>query len=175
MSIKCECGGELKIEKLDQFDFSPLAGLPVKLVGVPGFRCGGCERTTLPGTIINSVMRRLPTLIVRQPFRLHADQARFLRKCLRLTQQELADRMGIARETVADWERGKNVVSAQHDLNLRALVVSDLARTRKKPLSAKTLVDALGRTRTAEPQVRREELVIDHFLRKHRDALPSCA
>jgi len=172
MTMKCECGGLLKAVKLDSFDFTPLAGIPVTLVGVPGLRCAKCKGATLEGEVINYVTHALASVLARQPERLSSAHARFLRKYLRLTQQALADRMGIARETVADWERGENVISAQHDFMLRAMVVGEMMSAPGKAPKRQELAEAIRAARLVDPQKGAEPspVVIDTFLDKLRVA-----
>lgn len=172
MTMKCECGGPLKAVKLDSFDFTPLAGIPVTLVGVPGLRCAKCKGATLEGEVINYVTHSLASVLARQPDRLSSAHARFLRKYLRLTQQALADRMGIARETVADWERGENVISAQHDFMLRAIVIAHMMDGPGKAPKRQEVVEAIRAARLADPQKGAEPspVVIDTFLDELRVA-----
>ncbi len=169
MTMKCECGGMLKAEKLDSFDFTPLAGIPVTLVDVPGLRCSKCKGATLEGEVINYVTHALASAVVRQQDRLSSEHARYLRKYLRLTQQALAGRMGIARETVADWERGKNVISPQHDLMLRAIVVAQLMARPGEGPKRRDMVEAIRGARIAEPPKGvLPPVVIDSFLKELR-------
>lgn len=46
---------------------------------------------------------------------------RLLRAGLRLTQQQLADRLGINRHTVKKWESGRHPVSRMAEILLRRL------------------------------------------------------
>lgn len=124
--LKCECGGTLQETLLDTFDFSALAGLPVILCEVPGLRCAACGGQSLPGSIIDFTLDHLAAETVRSPHRLSAQQARYLRKHLALSQKALAERMGIYRETVAKWECGDSEISPQHDYILRGLTISRL-------------------------------------------------
>lgn len=124
--LRCECGGELREVELKSFDFSPYAGLPVRLKHVPGYRCDRCDAETLPGDVINELLRGLALAILELKTRLSGDQARYLRRFLRLKQAELADRMGVNRVTVAKWETGEDAISPAHDLVLRALAVASL-------------------------------------------------
>lgn len=119
----CECGGLFKDTVQTEFDFSSFAGMPVKLTDAPAIQCSKCGRQTLRGTTINFVMDLLFPMVTSAPKLLTADQARFLRKRMRLTQQALAGKMGIARETVAKWECGDSDsrISQGHDLMLRAI------------------------------------------------------
>lgn len=78
----------------------------------------------LHGQIINVSLFLIAMLIVRFPRRLTPGFARYLRRAMQITQQELADRMGIARETVASWESNLKEISPQHDLILRVLILN---------------------------------------------------
>ena len=171
MNIKCECGGELRTVTLDSFDFTPLAGLPVTLKSVPGMRCAGCKKATLDGEVINFVTHALASAIARQPERLSSDRARYLRKYLRLTQQALAARLGVVRETVADWERGENAISPQHDLMLRAVVVAEMMHVAKTAPKRQEVVEAISGVRVSEPSTGElvGPVVIGSVLKKLRD------
>jgi transcriptional regulator with XRE-family HTH domain len=136
---KCECGGTFKPITLRSFDFSRYSGLPSFLDGAPGWRCDACQREMLHGQVINASLFFIAMGIVGLPHRLSAEFARYLRRSMQITQQELADRMGIARETVASWESGLKEISPQHDLILRVLM-SNHARG-SEALPNKVVVD----------------------------------
>lgn len=109
---------------LPKFDFTVWSGVPSELVDVPGYRCSLCARETIPGGVINTSLRALSLEMIRLPHRLSAESAKYLRRTLEITQQELSDRMGLARETVAQWECGEREISPQQDMILRAIVVN---------------------------------------------------
>jgi transcriptional regulator with XRE-family HTH domain len=136
---KCECGGTFRPVTLSGFDFSRYSGLPSFLDGAPGWRCGSCRREMLTGQVINAALFLIAMLIVGFPHRLTPGFARYLRRSMQITQQELADRMGIARETVANWESNHKDLSPQHDLILRVLVANHARGSEALP--AKTVVD----------------------------------
>src|SRR5262249_41220118 len=108
---RCECGGTFRPVTLSGFDFSRYAGLPSFLDGAPGWRCDACQRELLHGHVINVSLFLIAMEIVRFPRRLTPGFARYLRRSMQITQQELADRMGIARETVANWESNLKEIS----------------------------------------------------------------
>jgi transcriptional regulator with XRE-family HTH domain len=132
MTLSCECGGPLKATRLERFDFSPYAGFNVELggdeggEGVPGLKCDRCGGTTLEGETIDLVLRLLAVIMVVEERRLPAEATRYLRRFLELTQKDLAERMGVDRVTVADWERAAEPISAAHDMVLRSIVISKL-------------------------------------------------
>ena len=167
MDIKCECGGTMKPVVLENFDFTEMAGIPSSLVGVPGLRCSTCQRETIQGEVINFALRELALALGRMPQLLPANGARYLRRYMRLSQQELAERMGVNRVTVAKWEGGPDPISAQHDYMLRGLLVSH-AMLDQKPKRAECVelakaIGAVRRDMSVPPP-----FVIDHFLRQSR-------
>lgn len=151
---KCECSGTFKPVTLRSFDFSRYSGLPSHLDGAPGWRCGSCQREMLHGQVINASLFLIAMNIVSFPHRLTAELARYLRRSMQITQQELADRMGIARETVAGWESNMKEISPQHDLILRVLM-SNHARG-SEALPTKVVVDIANNVMAKLSAVRSE-------------------
>ena len=146
--MKCECGGVLRKAILPKVDFSAYAGIPVTLVDAPGFRCSSCGRETLGGALINRALQVLVQTIVTGPHRLTAERARFLRKSMRLTQQDLADRLGVNRITVTNWERSDAPISKEHDLMLRSIVGAYLLRVERGRPRREEIAQAIDRART---------------------------
>lgn len=168
--MRCECGGELRAARLEDYDFTPLAGIPCRLVNAPGLRCARCGWETVTGGVINRVLDGLVVEVAQLPARLTPDLARFLRKRMRLTQQELANRMAIGRETVAKWECGMVEISSALDGNLRMIALSHLLDREKDPSSVKRVVAAmraLDHVRTNPPAMP-PPIVIDAALHRLR-------
>jgi len=117
----CECGGELRPTKFDVYDFSAYVGFNVTVSGADGFKCTKCGGETIDGSLLNAVMIHTIVQISKSRRRLNGDEARYLRHTLHVTQKELAEKMGIVRETVAKWECGDAEISPQQDFILRAL------------------------------------------------------
>jgi transcriptional regulator with XRE-family HTH domain len=151
---KCECSGTFKPVTLRSFDFSRYSGLPSSLDGAPGWRCDSCQREVLHGQVINASLFLMAMHIVGVPHRLTAGFARYLRRSMQITQQELADRMGIARETVASWESSLKEISPQHDLILRVLM-SNYARG-SEALPTEVVVDIANDVMATLSSVRSE-------------------
>lgn len=159
MVVRCECGGTLRSVTLKDFDFTNWAGVRSRLEAVPGYRCSSCGGETLPGTVINSILRVMGLAAIRLPHRLPAELARFVRRILQITQQELADRMGIARETVAQWECGEKEISPQHDLILRTILLERQFGEQLVPWELLTdTMSNLGAVKAAPPPRRRPPL-----------------
>jgi DNA-binding transcriptional regulator YiaG len=123
-AIRCECGGDLRPTKFDVYDFSDYVGFKVTVSGADGFKCNKCGGETVDGSLVNAVMTYTIVQVAKSPRLLNGAEARYLRHSLHATQEELAKNMGIARVTVADWERGAEQISPQHDFILRAFAMN---------------------------------------------------
>jgi transcriptional regulator with XRE-family HTH domain len=158
------------------FDFSGFAGIQVTLADTPGFECRKCGGKTIDGGLIKLFLALVGLEIVRQPERLNAEKARYLRKQLGLTQQQLADRMGIDRVTVTNWETGKEI-SPQHDFILRAFADNDLNGGLRRILKPAWVAKSMTTSSAALTSVRKEPptsrselhpLVVESVLNKLR-------
>jgi transcriptional regulator with XRE-family HTH domain len=165
MTLKCECGGELRPARLTNYDFSAEAGYPVTIREVRGLRCTECGGETLDGRTIEAALDAVALEIARLQTRLSARAARYLRKYLGLTQRELAKRMERARETVAAWECGQTDISPQHDLVLRTLAAVRLFN--RGPLTSAELASMLE-VRARRPGRKRPKIEIENLPRLMR-------
>lgn len=150
MTPTCECGGTYHRVKLERYDFSGFAGLPVELRGAPGLRCDTCNGVMIEGEVISAALLFLTQQILRLPRVLFPKEATFLRKRLQLSQKALAERMHIQRETVAAWECGQKPLSPQHDYILRGLHFGAHLPAGVEPFPRDLLEQALGRVHTTE-------------------------
>ena len=149
----CECGGRLYAATLDEYDFSAYAGFKVTLTNITGLRCDKCHGETIVGGMINAAMNLILRDVSESPRRLHGEEARFLRRNLGITQEELSTRMGINRVTVAKWECGDEPISPQHDYILRGMILIGLCALNGTPIETanKTLRSVFGAVRTLPP------------------------
>ncbi len=122
----CDCGGRLRPAVLEKYDFSRYVGFKVTLSGMDGLKCDKCGWETLDGGTINHVLNYMVIDFTKFKRRLNGEEARYLRRSLSVTQEELATRMGVVRETVAKWECGTQEISPQHDFILRVLAMNGL-------------------------------------------------
>lgn len=167
----CECGGRLRPAILRNYDFSAYAGMPVRLEAVPGLRCAKCGGETLEGGAINLLLKIIVVEIAKKTERLTPDEAKFLRRVLMGTQQELATRMGLARETVAKWECGEQTISPQNDLILRIFLLAPLLREGVPVVPVelvRELVSQLNNVRVAPPEPQRFPVVVAKYVNLRR-------
>lgn len=98
---------------------------------VPEYGCGNCgERLTTSedlGAFDDAVALAVADAGLTTP-----DAVRFLRKALGMTGQELADLLGVRKETVSRWENGKREIDRATFALLRQLVGE--RRAREKPM-----------------------------------------
>jgi len=95
-------------------NIGPLFGFDhVLLSEAPALICDQCGHIALEGEVIESARRKLTELIVRNREPLTAEEARFLRETIGMTQAQLADRLNLTRVTVTRWETGEELGSMQ--------------------------------------------------------------
>lgn len=168
--LKCECGGTLRRVKLDRYDFTGFAGLPVELRDAPGLRCEKCGEEALEGVVINTALVALTHRILTLSRVLTPQEAKFLRKRLQLSQKDLAERMGLQRETVAAWECGQKPLSPQNDYILRGLHLGAHLPVGAQPFPQETYEQALGRVHArAETPIAPEPFIIASELERLRE------
>ena len=159
-AITCDCGGTLRPSLLHDFELTVYVGLPVRAKEIQGLRCDKCGWETIRGPAIGAATRQVAVLVLGLPERLSPAQAKFLRGLMGHTQKELAERMGITRKTVAEWEGKKGHISPQNDLILRILAYAKLLASESPSVVAPELLQALTHIRTAAPKARRPPLEI---------------
>ena len=120
------CGKNAKRAVLvEGFDLTELAGVPAMVERMRVYRCGSCSNETVAGPDLERVLSALTAAVAAREGRLTGDEARFLRKRLGWTQDELGQRIGANKITISDWERGAETISKQYDYILRGLVLSE--------------------------------------------------
>jgi DNA-binding transcriptional regulator YiaG len=150
----CECGGRLLAAKFPEYDFSDYIGFKVTVAEMDGLRCDQCGGETIDGGMVNAIMNLTVLKITQAPRRLDGAEARYLRQNLGVTQEELASRMGVVRETVAKWECGDTAISPQHDYILRGLTLSFLVAADQMELATMNgiMSSVFKSVRTQPPQ-----------------------
>ena len=88
-------------------------------------RCTACgeELPVIPQ--ISQLHRALAQVIIEQRVRLSGADIRFLREYLGHSRQGFANLVGVARETLSRWEKGKDAIGPSADRLLRLLVVQE--------------------------------------------------
>ena len=166
--MRCDCGGALEDTTVAELDFSNYAGTPSVLRNAPVMRCPQCGTMALYGEVINKALSMLVRLVLKSPYKLADTHAKFLRKSMRMTQQQLADKLGVNRVTVADWERGETPLSKEHDMMLRSVVAAHLIKGPRSPRLQYDLSQALDHARTEAAPQQLPPFVINEALRRLR-------
>ena len=115
--------GKFVRRELGRYDLGPVLGLEgVTLLGAKGLVCDHCGEVMLDGEVIDQATEVLNLLLVSQAGVLTPSEVRYLRKELEMTQEQLAERLGIHRVSVARWETGEVEIGQVESMALRAMV-----------------------------------------------------
>lgn len=123
---KCRtCGSPMK-SRTGDWNLEGLDNVVVR--GVTYYQCeNGHEDMTVVG--LGPLMRKVAEMVARKASSLSVRERRFLRNALELGVSELADRMGVSRETVSRWESetSKQAMGGPAERLLRLMVVTGKA------------------------------------------------
>jgi len=118
--MRCaQCGHEMvKTEGMYRYDESGLKN--IQLMNVPIHQCVSCDETEVEIPGMEALHLLLGLYVAYQPKRLNGDDARYLRKHMGFSQEELAGKLGVTRPTIARWEADRTITLDQ-DIHLRRL------------------------------------------------------
>ena len=122
--MRCDiCGqGTYVTRKLERHDIGALVGLDgATLTGADGQVCNQCGEVMLAGETLDKAMEALVVVLAVQDGALSAGEVRYLRKALEMTQEQLAERLGLHRTTVARWESAEVAIGQAESMAIRAL------------------------------------------------------
>jgi DNA-binding transcriptional regulator YiaG len=117
------CGGDAEILR-STWNFTQSGLKCVVLDGIEIIRCGNCgnEDPIIPR--INNLMKVLARAVIRKPYRLEGEEVRFLRKYLRMTQDEFSCLLHVDKTTLSKWENNEDPVGDQSDRLIRAIALA---------------------------------------------------
>ena len=124
--MRCSCGGSLVTKRVEHSDISSLIGLRTVAVSGDLPTCVECGAVALPGQVIEGLSAMLAAAFVKDRLPLDGLSARFLRKYLGLTQEELAGRLDTSRNAVAQWEADESPLSGLAAFALLSMVTLHL-------------------------------------------------
>ena len=116
------CGSPAKVVR-GTYRFTE-SGLPsVVLQGVKLIRCGKCKNVDPIIPRVNHLMRALALAVVSKPYRLRGEDVRFLRKYLRMTNDEFARLIHVDKTNLSKWENNHDKIGPQSDRLIRVMAV----------------------------------------------------
>src|SRR5437868_1597059 len=103
--MNCSNGhGKMQEKKLSDYEVAPILGMrSVSVKDLPAFVCSSCGEKIIEGEVLEKVHTNLLVLVLTSDYVLSGEEVRFIRKALRLSQAEFADRLGVHRTTVTRW------------------------------------------------------------------------
>lgn len=121
--MNCPNGhGKMEEKNLAQYEAADILGMrSVTIKNLPAFVCLSCEERIIAGEVLEKVHANLLFLVLTSEYVLSAEEVRFVRKALQLSQAELADRLGVHRTTVTRWEIGEVPIEPTVSIAIRAL------------------------------------------------------
>lgn len=93
-------------------------------------RCGRCGYYRLGIRDAEGLHRTIAEILIGKTARLAGSEIRFLRRCLGLSETDLARRLGVTIETVSRWEHGSSGMRVSADRLLRVIAAMDLEISR---------------------------------------------
>ena len=119
------CGADMIVGREDHpYREAGLGGLT--LVDIEVSRCSRCRYYRLGVKEPESLNRAIAEFMIARPRRLTGSQVRYLRRCLSLSETELARRLGVTIGSVSRWEHGAREINGSAERLLRLLVALEL-------------------------------------------------
>lgn len=121
----CPLCGRKTAHAVEQYQYreSGLDNVFVRGVGIYRCKCGQ-EYVQLPGA--QEIHDQVASSLLHKPSLLTGREAKFLRKWLRLTSENMAKALGHTRVTISRWENDKPSVANDRSLRLYASVVRNI-------------------------------------------------
>lgn len=144
--MKClSCGGEYKITR-ESHRYLESGLSNVILLNLEVRRCPGCGEHELVIPKIEQLHRLIGRILALKKERLQPEEIRFLRKSLGWSGIDLADRFGVAPETVSRWETGQRPMNPVGEKLLRVLVA------REEPIKDYSILSTWGSKSSGKPK-----------------------
>lgn len=140
--MKCyECGGKLT-KKKGKYKYDECGIENVMLHNITTHRCSKCGESEVEIPCMEELNMLIGIMLVFKPTGLIGREAKYLRKNLGYTAEELGDALGVERVTVTRWESPKKM-NSDRDKTLRLFYMSKKNADLLKMSSMEPLMRAL--------------------------------
>jgi YgiT-type zinc finger domain-containing protein len=117
-----ECGSMANVYRgTYQFNESGLKN--VILSGIELIQCPSCGAVDPVIPHVNELMRLLALAVISQPYRLHGNEVKFLRKFIGKSGREFCELLHVNKSTLSKWENDDKPVGPGNDRLIRAIVL----------------------------------------------------
>lgn len=120
--MKCFNCNKRMSKKTEGYHYTE-SGLDNVYLETPVFRCIKCKEVIADIPVIGELHVHIAVGLIKKDSLLTGKEIRFLRKQMNLKANELADILGVTKQTVSRWENGKTEVSPYNDKLIRMICI----------------------------------------------------
>ena len=156
-----ECGGRTRARRKQLYHYTESGLSNLWLRDIMIYVCHRCRAEYLEIPNIRRIHRWVADQLAQKPSPLTGEEFRFLRKQMRLSTKDLAEVMGVTRESLSRWENNGEPIGPQSDRLIR-LIYRIWATAEEQPPVGPPLVQWIRETLTSikKPKVRRAARII---------------
>jgi putative zinc finger/helix-turn-helix YgiT family protein len=125
--VRCAfCETEMVVRR-EHHPYKEAGLIGITLLDLEVGRCGRCGYYRLGIRNAEVLHRTIAEILIGKAAQLAGPEIRFLRRCLGLSETNLARRMGVTIETVSRWEHGSSGMRVSADRLLRVISAMELS------------------------------------------------
>ncbi len=154
--MKCFSCNKKMSEKIEQYHYKE-SGLDNVYLETPVFRCNKCKEVIADIPAIDELHMHITIGLIKKDSMLAGKEIKFLRKQMGLKANELANILGVTKQTVSRWENEKEKTSQYNDKLTRMICIQLLQEKCDKVFKA-----VLKNIKAIHPSVKRRRINIPH-------------